>query len=285
MDQLDLFGDRAVLLEATRRAAQEGKGDEVRARSADLLARYPEDATLRRDVGALAEAVSPFERAAALPANERAGVLLEALRVGPPSGAIRAALLRAIAAALRGTGGDVMLVDGLPAGHFLALAGDLGAAESSLRRAVAETPSARLTAFLADVLSLRGEHEAAQPLFLRALLGNPHDVYFDALRDAEIARLPITAELEIEIEEDPIAWTGPVALVTGVLAMNLTLFPFALEAAQDARLAGPRAFVEAMTRAHSPDDHGIAARRTMKRLCAPLFAVYMERRVRLRRGE
>ena len=102
--------------------------------------------------------------------------------------------------------------------------------------------------------------------------------------DAEIARLPITAELEIEIEEDPIAWTGPVALVTGVLTVSPTLFPLAIETADNARLTASRAFVDAMQRAHSPDDDGIAARRAMKRLCAPLFAVYLERRVLLRRG-
>jgi len=284
VEQLDLFGDRTVLLEAARRAADEGKSDEVRARGSELLVRYPDDPSLLRDVGALTEAISPFERAASLPAKERAEVLLEALRTAPPSGAMRATLLRSIAAALSDAGGEVALVDGLPAGHFLALAGDLDGAENSLRRAILAQPSARITAFLADVLSLRGDHATAHPLFLRALLDSPHDVPFGALQDAEIGRLPTTAEMEIEIDEDPIAWAGPVALVTGVLTTTPTLFPLPIEIAENARLAGPRAFVEAMMRAHSPDDDGVAARRTMKRLCSPLFAVYLERRVRHRRG-
>ena len=284
VEQLDLFGDRTVLLEAARRAADEGKSDEVRTRGAELIARYPDDPAVRRDVSALEDAVSPFERAAGLPASERAEALLAALRSAPPSGAVRAALLRAVANAVRAARGDAGLVDGLPGGHFLLLAGDLDRAETSLRNAVAEQPTARLTAFLADVLSARADHAAAHPLFLRALLDDPHDVRFDALLDAEIARLPTVAELEIEIEEDPTAWAAPVALVTGVLPIQEALFEATTVSRSNDRLSAPRAFVEAMKRAHSPDDDGIAARRAMKRLCPPLFAAYLERRAHQRRG-
>ena len=86
VEQLDLFGDRTVLLEAARRAADEGKSDEVRTRGAELIARYPDDPAVRRDVSALEDAVSPFERAAGLPASERAEAplsLIEASPAGP----------------------------------------------------------------------------------------------------------------------------------------------------------------------------------------------------------
>jgi hypothetical protein len=94
------------------------------------------------------------------------------------------------------------------------------------------------------------------------------------------------------MEEEPVAWSAPVGVVTGVLLSPVGLSTVLLgppeggtwTVSQRDALARARAFVGALIEMASLTAHDTSAlvelRRTMKKLSPVLFTAFMDRRVR-----
>jgi hypothetical protein len=116
---------------------------------------------------------------------------------------------------------------------------------------------------------------------------NPYHIYYERIRDQEVRALPEVAQYELEIDDNPRAWSAAAGMVTGVLPIHSGTHamraskPDPGEPASEA-LARARAFVAALVGAFtaraSGDQHAvIAARRAMRQFAPTLFAAYLER--------
>ncbi|WP_437682896.1 hypothetical protein [Sorangium sp. So ce131] len=297
--QLDLFAQRTLRLSLSAEAVAAGELGEARRMLAELTALHPADAEVRRQserVAALERELARAERSAA-----PAAALLEITRgLEPATGAfasLRRVLVRRAAEALREAEGDDGRLEGQPPGYYWLEAGDVAEAHASLARAAEARRSARTLCLLADAATSLGD-PAARRLYLEALLRDPYDAALAAARDEGVRGLPDVARYELEIEEEPRAWSAPVGIVTGVLPppLGIALDEVASGAqpapgesggpprspGQEEAVARARRFVAALAAASSREarrsgEAVIEARRTMKRLAPALFAAYMAR--------
>ncbi|AUX42967.1 uncharacterized protein SOCE26_044070 [Sorangium cellulosum] len=293
--QLDLFAQRTLRLSLAAEAVAAGELGEARRLLAEVAALRPADADVRRQ----ADRVAALERQLGLAGSSAspAAALLEVARgLDPATGAfasLRRVLLRRVAEALRGAEGDDGRLEGQPPGYYWLEAGDVAEAHGSLARAAEARRSARTLCLLADAATSLGD-PAARRLYLEALLRDPYDAALAAARDEGVRGLPDVARYELEIEEEPRAWSAPVGIVTGVLPPPLGL---ALDEVvsgaplpggpprspgQEEALARARRFVAALAAASSREarrsgEAVIEARRAMKQLAPALFAAYMAR--------
>ncbi|WP_437516753.1 hypothetical protein [Sorangium sp. So ce1099] len=298
--QLNLFARRTLRLSLAAEAIAAGELGEARRMLAELAALHPADADLRRQSERVAALEQRLERArgSAAPA---AALLAIARGLEPASGAfasLHCVLLRRTAEALREAEGDDGRLDGQPPGYYLLAAGDAAEAHASLAVAAQARRSARTLFLLADAATSLGE-PAARRLYLEALLRDPFDAALVSARDEAVRCLPDVARYELEIEDEPAAWSAPAGIVTGVLPLPVG---FALDevssgaaaapggaaversgsAEQEEALGRARRFVAALATASSREarrsgDAVIEARRAMKRLAPALFAAYMAR--------
>lgn len=294
--QLDLFSQRILQLGLTSEAIAAGRLDEAGRRLAALQARWPADPDLRGRAAQVAALERRLRGAQTLPDAARAPALLAVVRDLPPADgpwdALRAVLLRRVAEALGASEGEDAALEGQPPGYYLLEAGAVAEARTSLAAAVAVRRRPRALYLLADATALLGEPGAARHLYLEALLRDPFDPALAAARDDAVRALPDVARDELDIEDEPTAWSAPVGIVTGVLPRPAA--PGACSPAEAAPPCAPRSplqqqaldrarrFVEALTAASAHaqrrDGEGvIEARRTMKRLAPTLFAEYLRR--------
>ncbi|XXY49523.1 hypothetical protein WME91_00010 [Sorangium sp. So ce269] len=298
--QLDLFARRTLRLSLAAEAIAAGELGEARRVLAELAALHPADAEIRRQSERVAALEQRLERArgSAAPA---AALLAIARGLEPASGAfasLHRVLLRRAAEALREAEGDDGRLEGQPPGYYLLATGDVVGAHASLLRAAEARRSARTLFLLADAATALGE-PAARRLYLEALLRDPFDAVLASARDEAVRGLPDVARYEIEIEEEPAAWSAPVGIVTGVLpppvgialdevgsgeavAPGGAVVEQPWSPGQAEALAQARRFVAALAAASSREarrsgEAVIEARRVMKRLAPALFAAYMVR--------
>ncbi|WP_437760200.1 hypothetical protein [Sorangium sp. So ce1389] len=305
--QLDLFARRTLRLSLAAEAIAAGELGEARRVLAELAALHPADAEIRRQSERVAALEERLERArgSAAPA---AALLAIARGLEPASGAfasLRLALLRRAAEALREAEGDDGRLEGQPPGYYWLAAGDAAEAHASLAVAAQARRSARTLFLLADAATSLGE-PAARRIYLEALLRDPFDAALASARDEAVRALPDVARYELEIEDEPAAWSAPAGIVTGVLPLpvGIALDDVSSEAAaapggaaversgsaeQEEALRRARRFVAALATASSREarrsgEAVIEARRAMKRLAPALFAAYMARGVGVLQG-
>ena len=296
--QLHLFGDRAVRLGRARAAIAEARLADARRELGELKKRFPDDPHLAREAARVTKLARRFEAALASPPDARAPALLDLARsveaAEEPWASLRRAVLRRLAGDLLARS-DTILLDGEPPGFYLMEAGDLDEARASLARAAAALPAAHTLFLLGDATLLAGARPLARRAYLEALVLDPFDGRLAAVRDDDVRALPDVARDELEIEEEPAAWSAPAGVVTGVLPSPAILprealapgLPGGRTAAEREALERARAFVRALAEAASPEGRGagaIAVRRAMKAISPALFAAYMERRVRGKGG-
>ncbi|WP_437931948.1 hypothetical protein WMF37_22745 [Sorangium sp. So ce291] len=297
--QLDLFARRTLRLSLAAEAISAGELGEARRVLAELAALHPADADIRRQSERIAALEERLERARGSAAP--AAALLEIARgLEPASGALASlhrVLLRRTAEALREAEGDDGRLEGQPPGYYWLAAGDAAEAHASLAAAAQARRSARTLFLLADAATSLGE-PAARRLYLEALLRDPFDAALASARDEAVRGLPDVARYELEIEDEPAAWSAPVGIVTGVLPLPLGI---ALDevssggagapgravagrpgSSEEEALGRARRFVAALATASSREarrsgEAVIEARRAMKRLAPALFAAYMAR--------
>ncbi|MGK3983231.1 hypothetical protein WME99_09340 [Sorangium sp. So ce136] len=298
--QLDLFARRTLRLSLAAEAIAAGELGEARRMLAELAALHPADADIRRQserVAALEERLGRA-RGSAAPA---AALLAIARGLESASGALaslRLVLLRRVAEALREAEGDDGRLEGQPPGYYWLAAGDVAGAHASLLRAVEARRSARVLFLLGDAATSLGE-PAARRFYLEALLRDPFDAALASARDEAVRALPDVARYELEIEEEPAAWSAPAGIVMGVLPLSMG---FALDEVSSGGATAPggavaersgsseqqeararaRRFVAALATASSREarrsgEAVIEARRAMKQLAPTLFAAYMAR--------
>ncbi|WP_434048046.1 MULTISPECIES: hypothetical protein [Sorangium] len=298
--QLDLFAQRTLQLSLAAGAVAAGELGEARRMLAELAALHPADADVRRQ----SERVAALERRLAQASGSAApaAALLEIARgLEPASGAfssLHRVLLRRVAEALRHAEGDDGRLEGQPPGYYWLAAGDAAEAHASLSAAAQARRSARTLFLLADAATALGE-PAARRLYLEALLCDPFDAALASARDEAVRGLPDVARYELEIEQEPAAWSAPVGIVMGVLpspvgialdevgsgeavAPGGAVVAQPLSTGQDEALSRARRFVAALATASSREarrsgEAVIEARRAMKRLAPALFAAYMAR--------
>ncbi|MGK3963273.1 hypothetical protein WMF38_03680 [Sorangium sp. So ce118] len=298
--QLDLFAQRTLHRSLAAEAVAAGELGEARRMLAELTALHPADADVRRQ----SERVAALERklAQAMGSAAPAAALLEIARdLEPASGpfaSLHRVLLRRVAEALRDAAGDDGRLEGQPPGYYWLAAGDAAEAHASLAAAARARRSARALFLLADAATALGE-PAARRLYLEALLRDPFDAVLASARDEAVRGLPDVARYELEIEEEPAAWSAPVGIVTGVLpppvgialdevgsgeavAPGGAVVEQPRSTGQDEALSRARRFVAALATASSREarrsgEAVIEARRAMKRLAPALFAAYMAR--------
>lgn len=195
--------------------------------------------------------------------------------------------------------GPSACLGGLPVGaHLLGI--DVSAARGMLHGAVLGPRSMQQIAALALLgdLDLRdGEMALGGRRVLRALATNPFAVPFGMLSDPGLAGLTTLAadwlsdEVAAEdLARTAVAWTAPVGVLAGVLPLpRLALDQLVAEydvgvPPTDARdgeeLVRVRAFLRALATASgsSTTPEGMAARRTMRTHCRPLFERWLGRR-------
>ncbi|WP_437820321.1 hypothetical protein [Sorangium sp. So ce1078] len=297
--QLDLFAQRTLRLSRAAGAIAAGELGEARRMLAELTVLHPTDAEVRRQ----SERVAALERrlAGARGSAAPAAELLEVARgLEPASGAfasLRRVLLCRAAEALRAAEGDDGRLEGQPPGYYWLAAGEAAEARASLASAAEARRSARTLFLLGDAATSLGE-PAARRFYLEALLRDPFDASLASARDEAVRGLPDVARYELEIEDEPAAWSAPVGIVTGVLPppLGIALDEVGCGGAaasggaverpwspgQDQALAQARRFVAALAAASSREarrsgEAVIEARRAMKRLAPALFAAYMAR--------
>lgn len=298
--QLDLFAQRTLRLSLASEAIAAGELREARRLFAELVAIHPADADLRRQSERVAALERKLARArgSAAPAAALLGI---ARGLEPASGvfaSLHSVLLRRVAEALREAEGDDGRLEGQPPGYYWLATGDAAEARASLSSAAQVRRSARTLFLLADAATALGE-PAARRYYLEALLRDPFDAALASARDEAVRGLPDVARYELEIEEEPAAWSAPVGIVTGVLPppVGIALDEVGLAervasggavderpraAGQAEALSRARRFVAALAEASSREarrsgEAVIEARRAMKRLAPALFAAYMTR--------
>jgi hypothetical protein len=311
--QLDLFSQRTLRLAPAWAALTEGKIDDALRLITGLKAHFPDDVEIARQTAAVARLRRRLAKAMALAATARAQAIHALAQTftstTQPWASLRCFLLRRVAEEL-GRQGETAELEGQPPGAYLLEAGALTEAQASLARTVAIRRSARNLFLLADATFLLGDEHAARRLYFEALLQNPFDAALGSARDIEVRALPDVVRYDLEIEEEPAAWSAPAGVVLGVLprpiaepsasdpphGTMLAADPAAgnpcegsaeLTPRQREALARAHYFMEALVKASSPEwrrDSAaiIEARRTMKRLAPSLFTAYLERMVRTR---
>lgn len=304
--QLDLFGDRMLLLASARSALADLDAAAARRTLRGALARYGHDAAMVSAIEELDHLAFQVEKAVRTHAASRPAALvalahgIEPLRNGDarreperafPSQRLWEALLRRAATESIARFGDEALVGGLEPGWLLLCGGDLQAAGESFERAVRAARRPRFLALLGEQRRRSGDPTGARQLYLSALLADPYDVDFEAIGDPAVSALPGVARDHFEIAEEPLAWCAAVGVVTGALELGLFGAPEAaappppaeglLPARRDA-LARAAAFLLAFSRSRMRSVHGEAAvldaRRAMKALQPALFDAVMGRR-------
>jgi tetratricopeptide (TPR) repeat protein len=295
--QLHLFSDRSILLGSARAAIADARLDDARRALLALTKRFPKDGFIAREAACTAAVRKRLTAAVAAPPDERAKALLALARSldgqAEPWAKLRVAVLCRVADELSGAQGDAAILEGQPPGFYLLEAGALEEARASLTRTLDAGPGARALFLLADTTLLLGARAAARRRYLEALLLDPFDAAFAGIRDEDVRALPTVAGDEIEIAEEPLAWSAPVGIVTAVLPWPAGLSQRALAPDQPAAGAASspsrrdaieraRAFVRAIAEMGAPEGRGrtVELRRTMKQLCPRLFEVYMDRVVR-----
>jgi tetratricopeptide (TPR) repeat protein len=299
--QIALFGDRWVRLSSARRAISEARFDDARRVLAETKKRFPTDAFVVRGAQRAGRCAKQLAQALAASPNERAARILSVANAidtteEEPWQAARRALLRLVARELCAAEGDGGRLEGQRPGWYFIAAGAVDEAVRSLRA----IPNVDLDAddlfLLGDALTQRGEREAARRQYLMALVWDPFDGALATARDAEIRALPAVARWEIELEDEPTAWSAPVGIVTGVLPAPLGLsvgMPrdtarLTCTPAQADALARARAFVKALAELASLTQDNTSAvvelRRAMKQLSPIMFGAYMDRVVRRRQS-
>ncbi|WP_437664235.1 hypothetical protein [Sorangium sp. So ce1182] len=298
--QLDLFARRTLRLSLAAEAIAAGELGEARRVLAELAALHPADVDIRRQSERVAALEERLERArgSAAPAT---ALLAIARGLEPASGAfasLHRVLLRRVAEALREAEGDDGRLEGQPPGYYWLAAGDAAQAHASLAVAAQARRSARTLFLLADAATLLGE-PTARRLYLEALLRDPFDAALASARDEAVRGLPDVARYELEIEDEPAAWSAPAGIVTGVLPLPLGIALDEVSSGgadvpggavaersgsseQQEALARARRFVAALATASSREarrsgEAVIEARRAMKQLAPTLFAAYMAR--------
>jgi hypothetical protein len=291
LPQVELFHARYVHLQQARRLVAGGKVDLACSDYARLIQVYPGDAAIADEAHGIDTLRTMFADALGMAEDARwARLLTITEQLDPKSdmlSSLRRLVLRYIANEARLMRGERVEVAGHPLAYLLVEAGLLDEAERLLSDSRQHDPCARDMFLHADLHVLRGGHGVARVLYRNALLMNPYHAYFERIRDQEVRALPEVAKYELEIEDDPRAWSAAAGMVTGVLP----ILPGSHEMrgakpepgvpASDA-LARARAFaaalVEAFTARARGDQHGvIAARRAMRQLAPTLFSAYLER--------
>ncbi|WP_437840778.1 hypothetical protein [Sorangium sp. So ce1153] len=300
--QLDLFAQRTLHLSLAAEAIAAGELGEARRMLAELVALHPSDAEIRRQSERVAALDQRLERARASDAPA-AALLAIARGLEPASGAfasLHRVLLRRTADALREAEGDDGRLEGQPPGYYWLAAGDVAEAHASLVVAAQARRSARTLFLLADAATSLGE-PAARRLYLEALLRDPFDAALASARDEAVRALPDVARYELEIEDEPAAWSAPAGIVTGLLPLPVGIaldevssggadvpggaaVERSRSAEQEEALGRARNFVAALATASSREarrsgEAVIEARRAMKQLAPALFAAYMARGV------
>ena len=294
LPQVELFHARYLHLQRARRLVAGGHVDLACSAYARLVRVYPGDAVIADEAQGIDALRTMFADALAMPEDARWARLLSiAEQLDPASdmlSALRRLVLRYIATEARQTRGESVEVAGHPLVYLLVEAGLLDEAERLLTDRSQNAPCAHDMFLHADLHVLRGEHGAARVLYRSALLMNPYHSYFERIRDQDVRALPEVARYELEIEDDPRAWSAAAGMMTGVLPIQTGTRemcapnPESGVPASDA-LARARAFaaalVEAFAARASGDQHAvIAARRAMRQLAPTLFAAYLERQER-----
>jgi hypothetical protein len=288
--QVELFHARYVHLQRARRLIATGRVDLACVIYARLVADYPADTALADEAHGIEALRAMFADALALPEDARWAELLRMAEQLAPSSdmlsSLRRLVLRYIATEARRTRGDTAEVAGHPLAYLWLEAGLLDEAERLLAGARDHAACAREVFLRADLHLLRGEQAVARAFYGTALLLDPYHDYFERIRDQEVRALPDVARYELEIEDEPRAWSAAAGMVTGVLPIARdarempTPGPRAGAPASEA-LVRSRAFAVALTNASTAHARGdrqgvIAARRAMRQLAPTLFAAYLE---------
>ncbi len=280
--QLDLFGARTLALGKVREHIGRAELTEARAHLQEIRQRVPFDA----DLLMLSDRVSALEKQ--LRAADDDPLALATIARGQearePWTALSRTLLREAASttiALRGDGADI---GGKPPGALFVEAGAYADGVASLERALTRGRTARLLFPLADALYERGETALSRRTYLEALLEGATLPFLYDVHDPAVRELRRVCEIELEIEEDPVAFAAVAGLLTGVLPrVDAKRPPFDALVAKEAA-AGPlgkaRACVywmfEAM-RAKPGSQVAVSARGRLKRLSPTTFEAFAER--------
>ena len=290
--QVGLFDPRSTLLGRARAAVAEARLDDACAAVDALIERCPGDAAVSREAAEIRALRERLARIDAPRAHHRGAALLAMARdlgerAPEPQASLRRRLLARIAGEIRRQHGDGGELDGKLAGEYLFEAGELEAAQASLASAAALRREARPLYLLADVTFVRGEVHAARRLYLDALLLDPFEPALRDARDEGVRALPGVVRYQIEIDDEPEAWSAPAGVLTGLLPRPapeevhpLPPPPEALSPPRRDALGRARAFVAAL--ATSGTTPTIELRRTLKGLSPQLFGAYMEWCVRRR---
>ena len=288
--QVDLFHARYVHLQRARHLIATGHVDRACAIYAQLVTRYPADTALADEAHGIDALRTMLADALALPENARWSELLriaeQLARSSDMLSSLRRLALRYIATEARRAHGDTAEVAGHPLAYLWLEAGLLEEAERLLAGAYGHAAGAREVFLRADLHLLRGEQGVARAFYRTALLLDPYHAYFERIRDQEVRALPDVARFELEIEDEPRAWSAAAGMVTGVLPILPDAHempaprPGASVPASEA-LVRSRAFAVALTDASTARARGdrqgvIAARRAMRQLAPTLFAAYLE---------
>jgi len=295
--QTGLFDFRSLALGRARAAVSDGRLDEACRELSALASRLPNDAAVLREGVEVRALMEKLARIAGPRRKQRARALLalagELAGAPEPRASLRRRLLVRAAAELAREQGDAGTLEGRLAGEILIDAGALAEAEVSLAAALAARREARALYRLADAIFLRGDTATARRRYREALLVDPFDAALLDVRDAEVRGLPGVVRIELEIDDEPDAWTAPAGILTGVLPWpargDAGAAPGAGEdampAARREALGRARGFVEALAAAGTArGEAAVAVRREMKRISAAMFEVYMDRVVRGRGG-
>jgi hypothetical protein len=290
MSQVDLFHARYVHLQRARRMIATGHVDRACAIYAQLVTRYPADAVLAEEAHGIDALRTMFVDALALPEDARWSELLRVAEQLAPSSDmlsnLRRLVLRYVATEARRTHGDTAEVAGHPLAYLWIEAGLLDEAELLLAGGCDHAARAREVFLRADLHLLRGEQGVARAFYRTALLLDPYHAYFERIRDQEVRTLPDVARFELEIEDEPRAWSAAAGMVTGVLPILPDARAMPAPRPEDGApaseaLVRSRAFAVALTNASTARARGdrqgvIAARRAMRQLAPTLFAAYLE---------
>jgi len=276
-EQLDLFGDRNLLLEDARRALAEGRTQDACRELFRLHGCYPEDPGIAEELEVVRTLILRIGEIEAMAPGERPRRLVELARA--TTSGIRAQLLRRAAAELRQASGPAALLDNRAASVLLLEAGDIHTAWAAAVEAMRDSPRTRFLVYLGDV-EYRLDHRArARMRYRDALARDPYDVDWEELADDDVKALPDIARTEFELE-DGLAWAAPVGVVVRVLPVGDPPAP----APREGRPGEPRPqalehaheFLRALIRA--TQDRGVnalGARRQMKALAPQLLAAYL----------
>jgi hypothetical protein len=285
-----------MLLGRARAAVAAGDLDAACRDLEALRARCPGDLQVGREALEILALRERLARLAGPRAGQRAAKLLavadDLRRAAEPLASLRRRILARVAAEIRAQHSDAGELQGRLPGEYLLDAGEVQEAQASLAAAYAATRDPRALFLLGDATLILGDRRAARRIYLHALLADPFHPASATVRDEEVRGLPDAVRDEADIEDDPEAWSAPAGVVLGVLprlapeeARDLPALPESLAPARRELLARARAFVEAIADAGAArGEAAVEVRRTMKGLCPPLFALYMNRVVRSRPG-